>query len=53
MASSLIFKILPVISEISEGMRVIILTVVISLLAAFLFPVDDDEARKDGEKNEA
>ena len=53
MALSLVFKVLPVISGISEGMRVIILTVAISLLAAILFPVDDEENRKDGEKNEA
>ncbi len=53
MVLSFVFKILPVISGISEGMRVIILTVAISLLAAILFPVDDEENRKDGEKNEA
>lgn len=53
MALSFIFKVLPIISGISEGMRVIILTVVISLAAAILFPVSDEEDRKDGEENEA
>lgn len=49
MTLSFIFKIIPVISGISEGMRVIILTVLISLTAAILFPVEDSEE----EKNEA
>ena len=47
MALSLIFRVLPVISGISEGMRVIILTVVISLAAAVLFPVEDEEGATD------
>lgn len=47
MALSLIFRVLPVISGISEGMRVIILTVVISLVAAILFPVEDEEGTTD------
>lgn len=40
---SLAFAKLPIISGISSGMRVIILTVVISLAAAILFPVKEDE----------
>lgn len=49
MALSLIFKTAPFLSGISEGLRVIILTVAISLLAAILFPVNDEE----GEENAA
>lgn len=41
MALSFAFSKIPVISGISSGMRVIILTVVISLAAAILFPIDD------------
>lgn len=47
MALSLCFKVLPILNSLTEGMRVIILTVVISLIAAFLFPrteEDEDEA---------
>lgn len=43
MALSLLFAKLPFLSGISEGMRVIILTVVISLAAAVLFPVKEEE----------
>ncbi len=39
MASSFVFTKTPILADLSEGMRVIILTVVISLLAAILFPV--------------
>lgn len=42
MALSFAFSKLPVLREISSGMRVIILTVVISLAAAVLFPVKED-----------
>ncbi len=49
MALSLIFKTVPFLSGISEGLRVIILTVAISLFAAILFPVNDEE----GEENAA
>lgn len=42
MILSLIFKITPILSDISEGMRVIILTVVISLAAAILFPLEEE-----------
>lgn len=43
---SLAFAYLPVISEISEGTRTIILTVVISAAAALLFPVKDEEGNE-------
>ena len=42
MALSLIFKVTPLLSGISEGIRVIILTIVISLAAAILFPVEEE-----------
>lgn len=42
MALSLVFRVTPLLSSISEGMRVIILTVVISLGAAILFPVEEE-----------
>jgi len=42
MALSLAFSKIPVICEISSSMRVIILTVVISLAAAIIFPREDD-----------
>lgn len=42
MAASFAFAKLPLISSISSGMRTIILTVAISALAAFLFPVKED-----------
>ncbi len=48
MALSLAFSKLPFISSLSSGMRVIILTVVISLAAAILFPVDDEEGGSNG-----
>lgn len=46
MVLSFLFAKLPVISNVSDSMRVIILTVAISLFAAILFPVkeEDDEA---------
>jgi predicted branched-subunit amino acid permease len=40
-ASSLACAYLPVISELSEGIRIILLTVIISLAAAILFPVKE------------
>lgn len=42
MALSFAFSKLPVVCEISSGMRVIILTVVISLAAAIIFPREDE-----------
>lgn len=43
MTISLIFTRLPLLSEISEGIRVIVITVVLSLAAALLFPVEEEE----------
>lgn len=43
MISSLGFSCLPILKELSEGIRVIILTVSISLLAAVIFPVEEEE----------
>lgn len=42
MTASLLFTKVPFLSGITEGIRVIILTVVISLVAALLFPVKED-----------
>lgn len=42
MAASFAFAKLPVISDISSGMQTIILTIAISALAAFFFPVKED-----------
>lgn len=47
--ASLAFAYLPVISELSEGTRTIILTVAISAAAALLFPVKEQE----GDENDA
>ena len=41
--TSFAFATLPLLKTIPEGMRVIILTVAISLLAAIFFPVKEDE----------
>ncbi len=43
MALSLAFAELPIISELSSGIRVIALTIVIALAAAVLFPVKEEE----------
>lgn len=45
MILSFAFSKLPLLSSISSGMRVIILTVVISLTAAILFPVKEEQDR--------
>lgn len=44
-AASYAFEKLPYIRDISSGIRTIILTVVISLAAALIFPVKEDESR--------
>lgn len=44
MALSLAFSVIPIINSISSGLRVIILTVAISLAAALIFPVNEEEA---------
>ena len=46
-ASSLAFTYLPVISRIPEGIRVILLTVLISLGAALLFPIKDSPRKEE------
>ncbi|HHV10373.1 MAG TPA: AzlC family ABC transporter permease [Clostridiales bacterium] len=46
-AGSYLSKYLPVISSLSDGMRIIILTVFISLAAALLFPVKQDIGKED------
>lgn len=43
MALSLAFSVIPLINAVPSGFRVIILTLVISLAAAILFPVKDEE----------
>ena len=43
MASSILFDWIPLPSWMSGGMKIIVLTVVISLLAAMLFPVKEDD----------
>lgn len=47
MLASFIFAKLPMLRFISSGMRIIILTVVISGIAAFLFPVPDETKQTD------
>lgn len=49
MGVSLLCTVLPIIKEVSSGTRIIILTVVLSLIAAILFPIDeeDENAPKD------
>ncbi len=47
MAFSFAFAKLPILSGISEGFRIIILTVVICLAAAILFPIKDEEVMTD------
>lgn len=43
---------LPVTANISEGMRVIVITVALSALAAIFFPVKDEETPANGENGE-
>ena len=45
MIASLIFTYAPIVSQISSGFRIIILTVVIAALAAIFFPVKDEEVQ--------
>ncbi|SFA97656.1 Predicted branched-chain amino acid permease (azaleucine resistance) [Acetitomaculum ruminis DSM 5522] len=53
MLLSVLFTYMPVLKLVSSGFRIIIITVVISALAAFLFPipVSDDEKDKANTKN--
>ena len=48
-AASYACSVLPIISEISEGIRIILLTVAISLVGAILFPIKEDEGKKSEE----
>ena len=47
MAASLLFTLLPVVSQISTGMRIIILTVLVAGAGAVLFPVEDAEEKEE------
>ena len=49
-ASSAAFTYIPFLSRLDEGIRTIILTVVISLGAAILFPIKDEPKVKEGDK---
>lgn len=51
MLCSFLFSILPVLREISSGMQIIVLTLLIAGAAAYLFPVTEDE--KGGENDES
>jgi predicted branched-subunit amino acid permease len=46
MAASCLFTYLPVLCNISSGTRIIILTIVISLIAAILFPVKEEQTNE-------
>lgn len=47
MAASLLFTLLPVVSQISTGMRIIILTVLVAGAGAILFPVEEAEEKEE------
>ncbi len=51
-AASFAFSKLPLVREIPEGIRVIVITVVISLVAAILFPIKDKLSETEGVTNE-
>ena len=53
MAASFLFTKIPVIKNISSGMKVIILTVVISGVAAVLFPLPDEKKEEEEADHEA
>ena len=46
---SSVFTYAPLLSRISSGTRIIIVTVVISAIAALIFPVKEEEKTADGE----
>ncbi|MCQ2508076.1 MAG: AzlC family ABC transporter permease [Dorea sp.] len=50
MLVSLLFDYLPLLNQISSGFRIIIITVVIAAIAAYFFPVEDEEG---GETHES
>lgn len=41
--ASLMFTYLPIINKISEGWSIIIITIIVSMVAAFLFPIEEQE----------
>lgn len=43
MAASFVFSKLPILKNMSDGIKIIVLTIVIALAAAILFPVKEDE----------
>ena len=49
MVLSFLFTRIPFLSGISTGMKVIILTVALSALAAYFFPIEEDESIKEAE----
>ena len=46
-AASFACDLLPVISDVSEGIRIILLTVIISLLAAIFFPIKEENTKEE------
>ena len=50
MCASLLFTCAPYVKNISSGFRIVILTIIISLIAAVLFPVKDSEGGSADEK---
>lgn len=52
MLMSAVFTYAPVLCNISSGFRIIILTIFIAGIAAFFFPVSDDNAKKEVTTNE-
>lgn len=50
--ASLLFSKVPVFAQISSGIRIIILTLAISLAAAVLFPIDEETEKEKTEKKE-
>lgn len=51
MAASLLFTYLPLISQISSGMRIILLTILIAGAGATFFPVQEEDAKKDTDEH--
>lgn len=51
-AASLAFAYLPVLNKISGGWSIIIITVIVSLIAAWMFPIKEDEKGDAAEQNE-
>lgn len=50
MILSTVFSVTPYLKEIPSGFKIIILTVIIALAAAFIFPVKDEEEEKEAEE---